>query len=79
MVRTDTFRGYVREPDVSDLMYIASDIGLIDVRIIGRNWLGYKSPKPAIRILTKIMDYPLRLKPSLCADIYMTGIRKVVN
>jgi 2-polyprenyl-3-methyl-5-hydroxy-6-metoxy-1,4-benzoquinol methylase len=71
----ETFRGHVREPDVSDLRYIARDIGLANVQIIGRNWLGYKSPNPAIRFLTKIMDYPLRLRPSLCADIYMTGIR----
>lgn len=70
---TAVFRGHVREPDVSDLRYIASDMRLVDVRIYGRNWLGYCSTKPAIRFAAKIMDYPLRLNPSLCSDIYMVG------
>jgi 2-polyprenyl-3-methyl-5-hydroxy-6-metoxy-1,4-benzoquinol methylase len=69
----EVFRGHVREPDVCDLKYIARDMGLVDVRIIGRNWLGYYSERAAIRIATKLMDYPLRLKPSLCSDLYMTG------
>ena len=69
----DKFRGHVREPDVSDLTYIACDMGLVDVKIYGRNWLGYYSESPAIRLATKIMDYPLRLNPSLCSDIYMIG------
>jgi 2-polyprenyl-3-methyl-5-hydroxy-6-metoxy-1,4-benzoquinol methylase len=69
----DKFRGHVREPDVSDLRYIARDMGLIDIRIYGRNWLGYKSARQAVRLVTKITDYPLRLKPSLCSDIYMIG------
>ena len=69
----DKFRGHVREPDVSDLIYIARDMGLIDIKIYGRNWLGYYSANPAIRFATKIMDYPLRLRPSLCSDIYLVG------
>jgi len=69
----DKFRGHVREPDVSDLRYIARDMGLVDIKIYGRNWLGYYSASQAIRFATKIMDYPLRLKPSLCSDIYMIG------
>ncbi len=69
----DLFRGHVREPDVSDLMYIAHDMGLVDIKIHGRNWSGYCSSNPAIRYATKIMDYPLRLKPSLCSDIYLVG------
>jgi 2-polyprenyl-3-methyl-5-hydroxy-6-metoxy-1,4-benzoquinol methylase len=69
----DRFRGHVREPDVSDLRYIARDIGLVDIKIYGRNWLGYYSANKAIRFAAKIMDYPLRLKPSLCSDIYIIG------
>jgi len=72
----DKFRGHVREPDVSDLRYIARDMGLVDIKIYGRNWLGYYSASQLIRSATKIIDYPLRLKPSLCSDIYMIG-RKV--
>ena len=71
----DKFRGHVREPDVTDLIYIARDIGLTNIKIYGRNWLGYFSANPAIRFATKVMDYPLRLKPSLCADIYLVGIK----
>ncbi len=69
----DKFRGHVREPDVSDLKYIARDMGLTVIKIYGRNWLGYYSPNPLIRLATKFMDYPLRLKPSLCSDIYLVG------
>jgi SAM-dependent methyltransferase len=68
-----TFRGHVREPDVSDLHYIARDMGLRDVRIYGRNWLGYYSPNPVTRFVTKLMDHPLRLLPTLCSDIYVVG------
>jgi 2-polyprenyl-3-methyl-5-hydroxy-6-metoxy-1,4-benzoquinol methylase len=69
----DVFRGHVREPDVSDLMYIAHDMRLTDIKIYGRNWLGYYSENQVVRFATKILDYPLRLKPSLCSDIYMIG------
>jgi len=69
----DKFRGHVREPEISDLRYIASDMGLTEIKIYGRNWLGYSSANPSIRLVTKIMDYPLRLKPSLCSDIYLIG------
>jgi len=67
------FRGHVREPIVGDLIYIANDMELRDIKIFGRNWLGYYSHSPTIRNLTKLTDYPLRLMPSLCSDIYMVG------
>lgn len=68
-----TFRGHVREPDCDDLRYIARDIGLRDVKIVGQNWIGHLSSSKAIRVATKIIDRPLRLFPSLCADLYLTG------
>ena len=37
------FRGHVREADVDDLLYIARDMDLTDVKILGRNWIGYVS------------------------------------
>jgi SAM-dependent methyltransferase len=67
------FRGHVREPDVADLRYIALDMGLKDVQIFGRNWIGYASRSGLVRLGTWIADRPLRMFPSLCADIYMTG------
>jgi SAM-dependent methyltransferase len=69
----ERFRSHVREPDVADLKYIARDLGLRDVRILGRNWLGYHSRFRLVRALTPIGDRLLRLRPSLCSDIYMVG------
>jgi len=69
------FRGHVREPDVADLRYISQDLGLCDVKIYGRNWMGHVSPHFATRMATKLFDYWLRLKPSLCSNIYLVGRR----
>jgi SAM-dependent methyltransferase len=69
----ELFRGHVREPDVDDLRFIASDLGLKDVRIEGRNWNGYYSGRRLVRALTRVFDLVLRLKPSLCSDLYLTG------
>jgi len=68
-----SFRGHVREPDVSDLRYIANDMGLKDARIVGRNWLGYQSRFDFVRAGMWLADIPLRFFPSLCSDIYLTG------
>jgi 2-polyprenyl-3-methyl-5-hydroxy-6-metoxy-1,4-benzoquinol methylase len=67
------FRGHVREPDIGDLRYIANDLGLKDVEIVGRNWLGYYHRSSAVRLATRVMDVPLRAFPSLCADLYLIG------
>jgi SAM-dependent methyltransferase len=72
---SERFRGHVREPDTDDLRYIAADLGLEDVTILGRNWLGYVSRRRWIRALTPILDAPLRLFPALCADIYLVGTK----
>ena len=69
----ELFRGHVREPDVDDLRFIAGDIGLQDFRIVGRNWNGYYSGSGLIRALTGVFDPLLRLKPSLCSDLYLIG------
>jgi SAM-dependent methyltransferase len=65
------FRGLVREPDVSDLRYIAADLGLKDVKIIGRNWHGFNHP--TLRPIMPLIDRLLRPFPSLCANIYLVG------
>jgi SAM-dependent methyltransferase len=72
---SERFRGHVREPDTGDLRYIGRDLGLTDVEIIGRNWLGYNSRHRWIRVLTPLVDAPLRAFPSLCADIYLVGTK----
>jgi len=69
------FRGHVREPDVKDLHYMARDLGLQGVEIIGRNWLGYHHHSTLVRVVTRIVDLPLRGFPSLCADLYLIGTK----
>lgn len=73
----DVFRGHVREPNVEDLLYIARDMGLVQVAILGRNWAGHGSPSRIVRRLTACLDPVLRLKPSLCSDLYLLGRRPV--
>ena len=56
----ERFRGHVREPDVDDLHYIARDMGLERVEILGANWAGMISPSAATRAATRVLDRPLR-------------------
>jgi len=70
------FRGHVREPDVEDLRYIARDMDLTQVRILGRNWAGRASPRRLIRMITPFVDSILRLRPSLCSDLYLIGNKR---
>ena len=70
---TPDFRGHVREPDVDDLRYIARDMGLSNVKIVGRNWQGLSSPSGKVRAITKLVDPFIRPFPSLCSDIYLLG------
>ena len=72
---SDEFRGHVREPDVNDLLYIARDMKLKSIKIMGRNWLGYKNTNNLIRVVTPIVDYVLRINPRLCSDIYLIGFK----
>jgi len=69
----EIFRAHVREPDIDDLRYIARDLGLKDVKILGRNWLGLINHRAWVRTVSPWVDYPLRLWPSLCSDIYLSG------
>lgn len=69
----EIFRGHVREPDVGDLRYIARDLGLRDVRIFGRNWLGRGSRRAWVRAVAPLADAPLSVFPSLCSNIYLLG------
>jgi SAM-dependent methyltransferase len=67
------FRGHVREPDVDDLHYIARDLGLVEIEILGRNWAGYQNRRALIRAVTGFVDPILKLRPSLCSDLYLIG------
>jgi hypothetical protein len=69
----DSFRGHVREPTVRDLRYIAASLGLVDVTVHGYNWLGRANPSRIVAAATPVVDGLLRMRPTLCSDIYMTG------
>jgi hypothetical protein len=71
----DVFRGHVREPSVSDLIYIAYDIGLKRTAVLGKNWSGHYSGNRLIRIGTLVFDKILEKYPSLCSDIYIIGYK----
>ncbi|MBV9124902.1 MAG: methyltransferase domain-containing protein, partial [Planctomycetes bacterium] len=71
----EVFRGHVREPSVADLRYIAKDMGLTDVAILGRNWAGLHSRFGVARAVTPVIDRVLWLRPSLCSDIYLLGTK----
>jgi len=72
----EKFRGHVREPDVSDLIYMANDIKLTNIKIYGRNWLGLTSNNKFIRVLSRMIDPILKFFPSLCSDLYMVGTKE---
>jgi SAM-dependent methyltransferase len=67
----EVFRGHVREPDVDDLRYIAADMGLKEVQVLGRNWLGFSSSRK--RMIMPVVDALLKPWPALCANIYLIG------
>jgi cyclopropane fatty-acyl-phospholipid synthase-like methyltransferase len=69
----EVFRGHVREPDVDDLRYMARDMKLAQYEIIGRNWMGYDARSPLVRTLAPFADRLLRLRPTLCSDLYLVG------
>lgn len=66
----ETFRGHVREADVSDLNYIARDMGLRDIQVLGRNWLLGTRPPVVLRAAMRVLR-----RPSFCSDIYLIGKR----
>jgi SAM-dependent methyltransferase len=68
----EVFHGHVREPTVADLKRIGEYLELSDARIVGRNWLGYRGGV-AKRVITRLADYPLRTRPSMCANLYLIG------
>jgi SAM-dependent methyltransferase len=73
----DRFRGHVREPTLPDLRAIAARMGLADVTTFGRNWLGRSNRRRAIRMATGWVDPFLRLRSSLCSDIYVVGTKPI--
>ena len=69
------FRGHVREPDVEDLLYIGENLGASKIKIIGKNWMGYRNDRFYVRKLTPYIDRLLQFRPSLCSDIYLLATK----
>jgi SAM-dependent methyltransferase len=72
---TDVFRGHVREPDVDDLRYIVRDLGLHELGVYGRNFLGQGHDDFRGRLARSISPI-LERRPSLCSDIYIVAERR---
>lgn len=69
------FIGHVREPVVSDFLFIARDLDLKVINIAGRNWLGLgKLPGP-MQAPAGIFSKILELFPALCSDIYLLATK----
>lgn len=66
------FRSHVREPSAADLHYIARDLGLREAHVLGRNWSADWASGMR-RVVGRMLDWPLRLRPSLCSDLYLIG------
>jgi SAM-dependent methyltransferase len=72
---TPIFRSHVREPSVSDLHYIARDLDLKKAKVFGRNWAGLMNQSFGARLIASFSDNILRLRPSLCSNLYLTGFK----
>jgi SAM-dependent methyltransferase len=72
------FYGHVREPTVGDLNRIASDMGLSEWHVVGRNWLGFRGGSMRQRVAAMV-DPILRYRPTLCANIYLIGTTPTTN
>jgi SAM-dependent methyltransferase len=70
----ETFHGHVREPDISDLRYIARDLGLRELGVYGRNFLGQGHTDIRGRVASAASPL-LERRPSLCSDIYIVAER----
>jgi len=67
--KSDIFLDDVREPRVSDLRYICSDLDMAILTVIGRNWLDRMS----YPLVAKLTDPVLRMRPELCSDLYVVA------
>jgi SAM-dependent methyltransferase len=70
----DRFRGHVREPVLGDMLRLVDDLGLECQNVWGRNWAGYAGGR-ARRLVTGLIDWPLRLRPTLCSDLYVMAVK----
>ena len=70
------FRGHVREPIVSDLSYIARDLGITRPRIMGRNWVWNQNS--FLKIVLETIGGIVQYWPSLSTEIFLLGNKSLV-
>ena len=70
----EQFRGHVREPVLADLLRLVDELGFIKLGVWGRNWAGYLGGKLK-RGITRVVDLPLRARPTLCSDLYVMAAK----
>lgn len=66
------FYGHVREPTVADFRRVAAELDLESWQVVGRNWLGFRHGGLE-RFAAGALDSLLRLRPSLCSTLVLTG------
>ena len=71
----EQFRDHVREPSVADLRYFARDLGLENVEILGCYWALRTVGNQLLRIIGQAVETTLRLRPTLCGNIYLLGTK----
>jgi len=69
------YTGHVREWTASELLGLASWLKLDGARVVGRNWLGHVNFDGAPSVLRNSLDRLLRLRPSLCSDLYLMAVK----
>jgi SAM-dependent methyltransferase len=72
----DRFRGHVREPVLADLLRMIDDLGFEPKAVWGRNWAGHWGGRLR-RAVAGAIDLPLRLRPTLCSDLYVMASKPV--
>jgi SAM-dependent methyltransferase len=70
----DQFRGHVREPVLGDLLRMVRELGFETETVWGRNWSGYLGGRMR-RWTTCVVDRVLRLRPTLCSDLYVLAVK----
>jgi SAM-dependent methyltransferase len=70
----DEFRGHVREPSLADLLRLVDELGFECPRAWGRNWAGFAGGRTR-RMIARIIDLPLRARPTLCSNIYVMAVK----
>ena len=58
---------------VSDLIAIANDLSLSEVKIFGKNWMATKSKRLFLRLTARLMWPLIAARPHLASNIYMCG------